>query len=209
MDIRNTFKQHLIVGLLSAGLVSLFHYVLDTNLVVAFARTSLILLSSTLIIGPAIILKKSKTEPLSIKAPLSWRGELGIWFTVTALIHFVLFMNGFPNWSLLKALGGGIKGGGLGIANFIGLIALVWAIILSATSFNKVIRFLGSSWKWIHNFNYVIFYLVSSHMIYFQFFSTYRGGPDWFGYVSLVLVSLVVVLQVAGFIKTLTRNRRA
>lgn len=208
MDTKNTFIQHSIVGLLFIGLVSLFHYGFGASWVITFARVAFILLSLTLMIGPIMTLKKSGVVSSPLKSPWSWRGELGIWFAISSIIHFILFMNGFPKWNLLKALGGGIGGGGLGIATFIGLIALFWTIILTIASFNKIIVFLGTSWKWIHSFTYVVFYLIVSHLTYFQFFSTYRGGPDWFGYTSIVIALIVMGLQFSAFVKILIRNRK-
>jgi DMSO/TMAO reductase YedYZ heme-binding membrane subunit len=137
--------------------------------------------------------------------PGSWRGEAGIWFAITGLTHFIIVVvnRGFSN--LIK-----IGGGGFGLANLIALVALVWAIILTITSFGKVIVFLGAeAWKWINSFTYVIFYLIFAHLIYFQFFSTYGDiGPDWFGYLAVIMAATVLILQATAFIKTVLRNRR-
>jgi len=152
-------------------------------------------------------LRKPKVASTPLKIPWSWRGELGIWFTIASLVHFYFAMSGRPQWNLMKALGGGVGGGGYGLANLLGLIALVWAIILTITSFRKVIEFLGvESWKWLHTFTYVIFYLVTAHLIYFQFFSTYGGGPDWFGYSSLVMSVVIILLQFCAFTKAVAQR---
>ena len=101
-------------------------------------------------------------------------------------------------------------GSGYGLTNLIGLIALFWAVLLTITSFNKVITFIGiGAWKWLHSLTYVIFYLVSAHFIYFQFFSTYgEVGPDWFGYTAVAMAIIIIVLQLIAFIIAITKHRK-
>ena len=196
MDTRNTLTQHAIVGVFSLALVSIFKFLLDIAWSTSFARVSFILLFLVLIIGPIMRLRKPTQSSSPFDSPWSWRGELGIWFALTALTHFIIVLLGSSFSDLIK-----IGGSGYALSNLIGLIALIWAIVLIVTSFNKVITFLGvESWKWINSFTYVIFYLVSAHFIYFQFFSTYgEVGPDWFGYLAVVLAIIVVILQLTAF----------
>jgi len=209
MDAKNTFRQHAIVGFFSLGLAFAFNRFLDTPWSTTFGRVSIILLFLILIIGPVMRLKKPAKASTPLRTPWSWRSELGVWFTLTALIHFYFVMGGRPNWSLMEALGGFIGGSGYGFANTLGLIALFWAVVLAATSFGKIIMFIGvESWKWLHTMTYVTFYLVSGHMLYFQFFSTYGSGPDWFGYAAAAMALLVVALQLSAFAKTVIKNRK-
>jgi DMSO/TMAO reductase YedYZ heme-binding membrane subunit len=64
-------------------------------------------------------------------------------------------------------------------------------------------------WKWLHSLTYVIFYLVSGHFIYFQFFSTYGGaGPDWFGYLAVTMAAIIIVLQLTAFIAMIVKHRK-
>lgn len=207
MDAKNTPLQHLTVGTLALGLAFVFHFLFDTHWATAFARVSFVLLFLTLIIGPLMKLREPTRVSSPLQSPWFWRSELGIWFTLTALAHFYFIMDGRPKWNFVKVLGGGVGGGGYGLANLLGLIALVWALILTTTSFGKVIAFLGvESWKWLHSFAYVIFYLVAGHFIYFQFFSTYGGGPDWFGYTALVMTLTIIALQLAAFTKAVLKG---
>ncbi|MFW6143855.1 MAG: hypothetical protein ACOC4Z_02995 [Patescibacteria group bacterium] len=209
MDARNTFTQHFIVGISSFILAFCLHFFLGTRWSTSFAQVSFILLFLTLFIGPATKLRKPQVASTPLKLPWSWRSELGIWFTITSLIHFYFVMGGRPNWNLVKALGGGIGGGGYGLSNLLGLVALVWALILTATSFGKIIKWLGiESWRWLHSFTYVIFYLVTAHAIYFQFFSSYGSGPDHFGYLYLVMFLIITTLQLAAFTKTFLEQRK-
>jgi len=209
MDAKNTWFQHLAVGvfclILAFGFIRLF----GLRPSAAFARASFLLLFLTLIIGPITKLKKPSVVSSPLKLPWSWRSELGIWFAITSLVHFYLAMSGRPQWNFLAALGGGIGGEGYGLANLLGFIALFWTLILAATSFGRVIKWLGvKSWKWLHSMTYVVFYLVAAHTFYFQFFSKYRGGPDWFGWPAIIMTIIVVFLQLAAFAETLISQKR-
>lgn len=210
VDVKNTLGKHFCVGSFSIILAVLLNYFSEAGWSTAFARVSFFLLFLTLIIGPIMRLRKPKKEFSVFKKPWTWRGELGIWFVITALLHFYFAMNhSFIGGTLIGALGGGIGGGGLGIANLLGLIALVLSLILAATSFNKVIKYLGiKSWKWIQSFTYVVFYLVIGHLIYFQFFTTHGSGPDWFGYTSIIMFIIILILQISAFIKTVKEYRK-
>jgi len=147
-------------------------------------------------------------NPMGILSPFitpwSWRGELGIWFTLTALTHFIVLLSKSSFFDLIK-----IGGAGYGLANFLGFIALFIALLLTATSFRKIIVFIGvESWKWLHSLTYVIFYLASAHFIYFQYFSTYgEVGPDWFGYTAVVMAIIIIILQLFAFIATTKKYR--
>jgi methionine sulfoxide reductase heme-binding subunit len=210
MDAKNTWFQHLVVGFFSLALVFGLNRFFDLRLSTAFARVSFLLLFLTLIIGPITKLKKPSVVSSPLKLPWSWRSELGIWFAVFSLAHFYFAMSGRPKWNFLAALGGGIGGEGYGLANLLGFIALFWTLILAATSFGKVIKWLGvKSWKWLHSMTYVVFYLVAAHTFYFQFFSKYRGGPDWFGWPAVVMTAIVVLLQLSAFAEAVIAQRRS
>lgn len=206
MDGYNTIKQHSIVGTLSLALVLLFFMGLDTSLPASFARVSFFLLFITMSIGPIMKMKSSSTSVSPLLHPWVWRGELGIWFTLMGLMHFILLAVERPITSFVE-----MGGGGYGLANLLGLVALFWALILSATSSSKAIRSLGiSSWKWVQNFAYLIFYLIAGHYMYFQFFSTYgdNPGPDWFGYVATGMTILVILLEMIAFV-VVTKKEKA
>lgn len=205
MDAKNTPIQHIIVCIFSLALVSIFKFLLKISWSTSFARVSFILLFLILIIGPIMRLRKPVDSSSLLTIPFSWRGELGIWFTLTALIHFIIVIASRPLSNLIK-----IGGDGFGLSNLLGLIALFWALLLTATSFSKVIAFLGiKSWKWLHSLTHAIFYLVFGHLIYFQFFSTYgKVGPDWFGYATVVMMIIVIALQLITFIVEVKKHRK-
>jgi sulfoxide reductase heme-binding subunit YedZ len=204
MDAKNTLWQHLIVGISSVGLALIFKFLLNNSWSVSFARVSFILLFLVLAIGPIMRMKKSVKDLESFFTPLSWRGELGIWFFITGLTHFIFVLLRRPFSELIK-----IGGGGYGLTNLLGLVALVWALLLAVTSFGTVIKFLGVElWKKLHTLTYVVFYLIAAHFIYFQFFSTYgEVGPDWFGYLAVTMTAIIIILQLIAFTCMIKKHR--
>ena len=92
MDAKNTLRQHLIVGIFSLALISIFKFLLNLSWSVSFARVSFFLLFLVLIIGPIMRVKKSVKNLLPDFVPISWRGELGIWFFITGLTHFIFVL---------------------------------------------------------------------------------------------------------------------
>ncbi|PIS06389.1 MAG: hypothetical protein COT80_00390 [Candidatus Buchananbacteria bacterium CG10_big_fil_rev_8_21_14_0_10_33_19] len=204
MDMKNTPGQHLAVGAFALALVFGMNFFLEVPWSTALGRTSFVLLFLVLIIGPITRFSKPTESGSPFLLPWSWRGELGIWFTLTGLAHFIVILLDTPLNSLIK-----IGGSGFSLANLLGLVALFWGVILMITSFNKVIKFLGiMSWRWLHSLTYVIFYLISAHYMYFQYFSTYgKVGPDWFGYVATTMTLLVIILQFTAFIFSVKKYR--
>ena len=183
----------------------------------AFGDAAIALLFVTLALGPAARLWR----PLGRALP--WRRETGIWSAVTALIHTMLILNGWVRWDwglflgyeFIPQLGRvGRLEPGFGLANLIGLVALVWILVLAATSSDRATRFLGpAAWKWLHSGAYVVFYLAVLHTLYFLFMhftlSFHRVPPpeNWFRWPLLAMGLIVVGLQVAAFVKTVRRRR--
>jgi methionine sulfoxide reductase heme-binding subunit len=206
MDSKNHPIQHLIVGIISLTLVSILHFLLNIPWSTSFGRTSYILLFFVLIIGPGMRLKKPAESSSPFNTPWSWRGELGIYFALTALTHFIILLFKRSFFDYIK-----IGGGGYSLTNSLGFIALFLALLLAATSSRKVIIFMGVRlWKWLHSLTYVVFYLASMHFIYFQFFSTYgEVGPDWFGYTAITMTITVITLQFSSFIVAIKKHRKS
>lgn len=204
MDLKNTPQQHAIVGIFAIGLVLFYNLVLGIEWSTSFARVSFVLLFLVMVIGPIMRFKKPTDSGLPKISPWSWRGELGIWFALFGLIHFIIVLTERPFSDLIK-----IGGSGFALANLLGLVALIWAVVLMFTSFNKVIMYVGViPWKWLHSFTNVVFYLVSAHFIYFQFFSAYgEVGPDWFGYMAVTMSAIVIGLQLLAFILTVKKSK--
>ncbi len=224
------FLRYLIVIFLTLGLYFLGFYLnkewsADMAVWKALGFSSFILLFLILLIGPLSVLFKK------MSLFLSWRRELGVIFALTALIHGILILNGWIRWDLNFLLGNKFypqveiflrSEPGFGLANLMGLLALFWAILLASTSFDKVVSYFGIySWKWLHNFAYVIFYIIVIHAIYFSFIH-YLPSPErvftsgtvpqypsnpikWFYLSSLIIIFFV---QLAAFVKIVKNQRR-
>lgn len=177
-----------------------------------------VLLFMALLIGPL-----SKIWRPAAKL-IPWRRPLGIWFAIVALIHSYSIFDGWIRWDWLKFLGYEFipqlnryarMEPGFGLANVLGLIALFWALVLAVTSSDKALRYLGdSTWKWIQNFAYVIFYLTGAHAMYFLFvhftqsFHNNPFPPNWFRYYAVAMVVTLFTLQISAFVKSIMKRNR-
>ena len=184
----------------------------------AVGDAALVLLLLTMAIGPIARLWRKAGRALP------FRRELGIWFAVVATVHTVLILNGWARWSMQRLLGFEFvpqldrtarMEPGFGLANSIGLVALVWALALAATSSDRALRRLGpSAWKWLHNGAHIVFWLTTLHVAYYLFrhytlsFHKQPPPPDWFRVPFLMLATGVVVLQMAAFAVTVRGRRR-
>ncbi len=222
------FGRHVLMALVSA----LFVYIVwqvnstwspDMRLWKAFGGASFILLWFTVFIGPAARLWKP------LMRLITWRRESGIWFALIGLIHGYLILDGWVRWNVWEFLGYQFMPEleiylraepGFGLANMMGLIALLLGLTLAATSSDKAVSFLGiGSWKWLHMFAYAIFYLGALHVVYYAFIhydpspqrilaglpTNYPTNPLRFYYL-LALLS-VSAAQSIGFVKTVLRQR--
>jgi len=177
------------------------------------------LLVLTLAVGPLARLARPATRLLA------WRRQLGIWFALVALLHGVLVVHGWARWGLRRFLGYEVipqlgrearLEPGFGLANLVGLTALVFALVLAATSSDWALRRLGAGWKWLHHSALFVFYLSLLHAGYFLFlhytasFHKQVPPPDWFRAPFVGIGFAVVGLQAAAFVKTTAgRARRA
>ena len=110
---------------------------------------------------------------------------------------------------------------GFGVANLIGFVALLFALALAVTSSDRAVNFLGvSSWKWLHGFAYVVFYLAAIHVIYFSFIHytpslirVVQGAPTNYPinplkYYYLTLILSVFAVQIWAFVKTVQKYKK-
>lgn len=221
--------RHLLVGGLSAtavygGWLANAAWDPEMRLWKSFGVGAAVLIWFVALSGPA-----ARLWPALIRV-ITWRREAGIWFALVAAVHFYLIWDGWARWDIGELLGFQYVPEldaylrfepGFGLANLMGLTALLFALVLAATSFDRAVSFLGiSSWKWLHSFTYVIFYIVALHSLYFAFIhytpaphrvmmGLQTGYPEnilRFGYVAMLLSVLGV--QLAAFVKTV-RQRRA
>ena len=189
----------------------------DMRLWRAVGDVAAVLLFASLALGPATRLFR----PLGRLLP--WRRQIGIWAGLAALVHGLLVIDGWARWSLQRFLGYEFipqlgrevrLESGFGLANLVGVVALVWMLVLLATSSDRAVRFLGQgAWKWLHTGAYVVFYLVVLHSAYFLFmhytlsFHREPAPENWFRFPLVLLGLTVVALQAAAFAQTVRRRR--
>lgn len=191
----------------------------------AFGGGSFFLLWFAMFIGPAALLWKPLTRFTS------YRREVGIWFFLISAVHGYLILDGWVRWGVWEFFGYQYipqletylrVESGFGLSNLMGLVALVLALVLASTSFDKAVSWLGvSSWKWLHMLSYVIFYLAALHVVYFAFIhytpslqrvvmeqpTNYPDNP--LKYYYLFAIISVFVAQCLAFIKTVRRQLNA
>ena len=193
-------------------------WVWDMRLWRAIGDASLLLLYATLALGPL-----AKFVPRLARL-LLYRRELGIWFGLLALTHTLLILNGWARWDVKRFLGyefipqlGRLVRlePGFGLANLMGLAAVLITLPLLITSADWAVRALGgSAWKVLHYSAYTIFWLVVLHTAYFLFIHYtehfHRTPPpdlNWFQWPFVILTIAVATLQVSGFFSTVRRQK--
>lgn len=219
----NIYFKHTIVIAISAALTLPFWYGRldwdpEMRLWRAIGDASFVLLLLLLLLGPLSRYSRALAKLLP------WRRELGIWFTILAIAHTLLVLDGWVRWDWMRFFGyefipqldryARIEPG-FGLSNMIGIIAAFIALPLMITSANWAVKRLGgSSWKWLHYGAYTVFYLVALHSLYFLFMhyteSFHRPVPEnlnWFQYPFLISTLALLVLQMSAFFSTVRRRR--
>lgn len=165
------------------------------------ADTSLILLCLILMLGPVarFVPRMRKLVP--------WGRELGIGMFVTAGLHVVIFLDG--SWVLVKGSFGadGVFGkeSFWDAANWVGLVALAYALVLAATSNDFSRRRLGRGWKFLQRQAYTLFVLAWLHAAGWLL-GSFPHSPTfipWFW----TFTTAAVVAQFAGFVHTVRSPR--
>ena len=182
----------------------------------AFGDASMLLVAMTMAIGPL-----ARLWP-GFALFLPWRREFGIWAIVAGGVHTVIILDGWVEWDLARLVGYVFhpllnqyvmveKGFGLG--NLIGIAALLYGLVLAATSNDLSQRVLGMTvWKFIQQGAYVLWALVVVHTgyflyIHFQDFHRPVPEPNVLRMPFAVMVGAVLMLQIAASIKTWRRRR--
>ncbi len=220
---KNVLARHVACAVLAGALTFVFwetrpQWSADMRLWRAFGDAAFMMLIVTMALGPL-----SRVWPKARPA-LRWRRPFGVWFALTALVHAYLVWDGWARWSIRGFLGYEelpIQEGvtewvltqpGFGFSNLVGLTALIFAVLLLATSSDWALSQLGGkAWRQLHRASNIVFWLVALHSGYFLFLHyelnlrmlVLTGGmppdPNWFRFPFLVLVLTVVILKAIAY----------
>ncbi|MFV2034854.1 MAG: ferric reductase-like transmembrane domain-containing protein, partial [Halocynthiibacter sp.] len=151
------------------------------------------------------------------KRLLPWRRELGIYGVLLALAHAVIILIGWVQLDLMRIIGFEFHPQlqryvmfqqGFGLANILGIFALVYAAVLALTSNDLSQRVLGASvWKYVQQGTYILWWLIILHTGYFLFmhfldFDRRVPDPNWAQWPFVWLVVAVAGLQLAASVRT-------
>jgi methionine sulfoxide reductase heme-binding subunit len=200
-------RHHLPVGF-ATGLAGFLLYVAHPQLNIierlsfASAYPALILISTTLLIGP-IKLISGKRVPIS----MDLRRDIGIWAGVSGVSHALVgqfvHLRGRPwlyyvydDWPRVHSLP--IRYDVFGLANDTGLLAALILLLLLATSNDASLRKLRTpGWKKLQRWNYVCFGLVAIHTLLYQEALESQTLP--FLSLALITVGFTILVQYRGF----------
>lgn len=177
----------------------------------AFGDASLVLIALSMGLGPL-------TRFLRVAVPLlPFRREMGIYGCLLVLVHASIILVGWVQWDLMRLFGFEwhpdllayvMFQHGFGLANAIGIAALVLAALLAATSSDFAMRRLGvSGWKFLQMGVLPMWWLTVAHVAYFlfmHFLSFHRATPEpnplqgWF----IGLVVIVLGLRTGAYLRT-------
>ena len=177
----------------------------------------MVLLAATMMLGPAVRLLGAWNWLVP------WRRELGIHAVSFGTIHVLLVLDGWVEWDIPRIVGllvHPILGGyvmaehGFGLANVLGIVALVYGAGLLTTSNEYAVRRLGGSvWKFIQRGAYVLWALVVFHTAYFLFmhflhFHRPLPEPNPLQWPFIGLVLAVITLQSVATVRTWQVRRK-
>lgn len=220
--IRRTWLRHLLVAILAVLLVYLFglvhgHWDPMHRWNKATADASFLLLAFTMAIGPAARLNAH------LRRLVVFRRECGIYAVLLALAHALIILDGWVVYDLAGLFGFVFHPDlgryvmlqhGFGLANLVGIVALVYGFVLAATSNDRSLRLLGAPvWKFVQIGAYVLWGLVVLHTAYFlfmHFLSFHRAlpPPNPLIWPFVALVGLVLGLRILATTATWRKRRR-
>lgn len=220
---RKTLFRHMLVAILATGFLLGFAAVHAQFSPMhrwnrAFADASLVLIAMSVGLGPLSRFLRAAV-PL-----LPFRREMGIQGCLLVFVHAAIILIGWVEWDLMRLFGFEwhpdlsayvMFQHGFGLANAIGIAALVLAVVLAATSSDLAMRRLGlSGWKFLQMGVLPLWWLTVAHVAYFlfmHFLSFHRATPPpnplqpWF----VGLVVLVLGLRTAAYLKTIRTKGRS
>lgn len=156
----------------------------DTAIVRSFALAGATLISLSLLIGPLSLLTRFNF--------LVHRRTVGVWGFTFILMHFLSVLALYYNFDLF---------GNLVTLILFGLVSLIVFIPAYLTSNDTMLKKLGfRKWKFIHRLCYIAYILAVVHY-------TLLGSISAPKIILFAVTLAAIVLQLAGFAKTLTRTK--
>jgi DMSO/TMAO reductase YedYZ heme-binding membrane subunit len=146
-----------------------------------------------------------------VRKLLPWRRELGIGMFVAAGLHVAIYLNGglnpldfirFPNNDFGES---GLIRDQAAAANWVGLVALAYALALAATSNRFAQRRLGRGWKFLQQQAYTLFVLAVLHVAGFLYLA--YDSPGGFKWWFWTFAALTVTAQFAGYVRTVWTSK--
>jgi DMSO/TMAO reductase YedYZ heme-binding membrane subunit len=188
----------------------------------AFGYGALVLLSSTLVIGPL-----ARLWPRRLSAMLPYRRAMGIWSALAAATHLcfalqlvqhsfeqrtpiTLFVREWlffdtPTQTLQTRHQLFIQDNLTALA-WVGLIALLLLLMIAAVSNDRAQRLLGQpAWKLIQQQAYTAMLFAALHVLLMQFGGKLKGSLDLLWWAPWLLLA-VLCLQIIGFVVTIRRR---
>lgn len=209
-----TIIRHILALALLIGLINLFSIGREGLHTLHFfnrnvADASYILLCLTLTIGPLV----KFVPPLRFILP--WRRELGIAFAVAALMHVAVYTARF-GWDFTRFFTETSEQGQtsfldnpFAISNWVGLLALLYAVVLALTSNDIAQKSLGKGWKFLQQQSYTLFVLVGIHILIFLYMVFKPNTePGHFNPAFIVASAVTIVMQSAGYLLTVWQRSR-
>jgi sulfoxide reductase heme-binding subunit YedZ len=154
---------------------------------------------------------------------LPWRREFGVWGIVLAAVHTFIILAGWVEWDLIRLFGFEMipeirqyvmVQHGFGLANAIGIAALLYGIVLGTTSNDRSQKFLGGrAWKFLQQGAYVLWFLIIVHTAYFlylHFLDFHRPvpAPNIIQLPFAAIVMFIAALQFMAFLATWRQKSR-
>ncbi len=170
------------------------------------ADAGFVILCLILIIGPLV-----RFIP-QLGFLLPFRRELGISFAAAASLHVLVYARSF-HWDITRFFVGTehhetiLLANAFASANWVGLIALLYGIILAITSNDFSQRLLGKGWKFLQQQSYTLFILVVLHtgvLVYLVI----ETGYGIFRPVFWLLTIFTILMQTAGYLRTVNSQTR-
>ena len=172
----------------------------------AFADAAFLTLCLTLAIGPASRFSRAWAKLLP------WRRELGVGLTAAAVIHVLIYAAAF-DWDFLRFVFRVehdrpiLLDNVFAAANWVGVIALAYLVVLALTSNNFSQRLLGKGWKLLQQQTYTLFILTIVHAGLLVHLA-YHQKETAFLPVFWTAAIGTAALQIAGYWKTVREHPR-